>query len=56
MNEENETSTEFETPADCSDFIIEFYPELTSEQREESAYYLNRYLDLIEQIYNRMNT
>lgn len=29
------------------------YPELTDEQREEAAYYLTQYIDLVRRIYER---
>lgn len=48
----NESSNE---PAKQSGSVAELYPELTSEQQEEAAYFLNRYLDLIERIYDRTN-
>jgi hypothetical protein len=35
--------------------INELYPDLNPEEGEEAEYYLNRYLDLIEQIYERLN-
>ena len=33
--------------------VDKLYPELTAEQRAEAAYYLARYIDLIERIYLR---
>ncbi len=40
-------------PAERSDSIAELYPELTPDQQAEAAYFLHRYLDLIERIYER---
>ena len=31
------------------------YPELTREQREEAAYYLARYLDVVRRIFERVH-
>jgi hypothetical protein len=35
--------------------IAELYPELTKEQREEAAYYLARYVDVVQRIFERVN-
>lgn len=35
--------------------IAELYPELTKEQQEEAAYYLARYLDIVQGIFERVN-
>lgn len=48
-----EKLNESDTSVGVINFIEEFYPEIATEQREEAAYYLNRYLDLIERIYER---
>ena len=31
------------------------YPELTPEQRQEAAYYLARYLDVVQRIFERVH-
>ncbi len=52
----HETSKVFAASAESSGFIAELYPELTPEQQEEAVYFLNRYLDLIERIYDRTHS
>ena len=35
--------------------IAELYPELTKEQQEEATYYMARYLDVVQRIFERVN-
>jgi len=35
--------------------IAMLYPELTKEQQEEAAYYMARYLDVVQRIFERVN-
>lgn len=35
--------------------ITELYPELTREQQEEAAYYMARYLSVVQRIFERVN-
>ena len=48
-----ENPKEVDGSQEQSAFIAELYPKLTAEQQEEAAYFLNRYLDVIERIYER---
>ena len=34
-------------------YISDLYPDLTEEQQQESAYYLARYLEVVQRIYER---
>ncbi|MDQ3802265.1 MAG: hypothetical protein M3416_00180 [Acidobacteriota bacterium] len=48
MNERENTSEE-------SIDVASLYPELTEEQQREAAYYLGRYLDVVQRIFERVN-
>lgn len=47
--------TEHEKTTEEGIDVASLYPELTEEQQREAAYYLGRYLDVVQRIFERVN-